>query len=192
MEPSSHELASFRVFEEDSAIIYVIDSEYRIQYCNAAWDRFALENGGAYLVRPGIIGRSVMEVTPLVLRRCYVSLYEDVFRTRGQADRQYECSSDRVFRRFHLVVKHVGLPEGGAGLVVINSLALEENFPEGFGEDGKDLRDENGLITMCAHCRRTQIPESDKWRWIPDLVRQMPLSVSHGLGAICFDLHYGS
>jgi hypothetical protein len=29
------------------------------------------------------------------------------------------------------------------------------------------------------------------WVWIPDLVRRMPMDVSHGICAVCFDIHYG-
>lgn len=39
---SQSELARY---EDDPAIVYGVDSEFRIRYCNAAWDRFAAENG---------------------------------------------------------------------------------------------------------------------------------------------------
>lgn len=52
------------------------------------------------------------------------------------------------------------------------------------------LRDENGLVAMCSHCRGTRLPDPEaRWKWLPDLVREVPREASHG---ICFDLHYRS
>ncbi len=81
----------------------------------------------------------------------------------------------------------------GPFLVVINSLVLEEaQQREIFRGDPQALREENGFITMCAHCRRTRVPKAvEVWVWIPDLVRRMPMDVSHGICAVCFDIHYG-
>jgi hypothetical protein len=77
--------------------------------------------------------------------------------------------------------------------VVINSLVLEqEQQRQAFRDDSQALREENGLITMCSHCRRTRLPNAvDTWVWIPDLVRRMPMDVSHGICPVCFDIHYG-
>ena len=40
------------VVEADTAVIFCLDADLRITYCNPAWDRFALENGGEHLCRP--------------------------------------------------------------------------------------------------------------------------------------------
>jgi VWFA-related protein len=46
---TARELASL---ESDSSVIYCLDPDSRISYCNAAWDRFATANNGMHLKRP--------------------------------------------------------------------------------------------------------------------------------------------
>jgi hypothetical protein len=179
-------------FEDNAAIIFVLDCAFRLRYCNAAWDRIALEHGGADVVRETQIGRSVMEVTPEPLRRFYTVLYRRVLRSGEGEDHLYECSSDETTRFFHM---HVSRKDAGRGsfLVVINSLVVEQaRQRRGFAGDAKAMRQENGLIIMCSHCRRTRVPgAADLWVWIPDFVRRTPSEVSHGICFVCFDIHYG-
>jgi hypothetical protein len=179
-------------FEDNAAVIYVLDSAWCLSYCNAAWDRFALENGGADLLRKKQIGRSIMEVTPAPLRRFYSTLYRRALRGGQGVDHLYECSSAERSRFFRLHVNRKQT-DRGSFLIAINSLVLEEaQQRRAFRDDTQALREENGLITMCCHCRRTRIPDAeDNWVWIPDLVRRMPMHVSHGICRVCFDIHYG-
>jgi hypothetical protein len=179
-------------FEDNAAVIYLLDSAFCLSYCNAAWDRFALKNGGAGILRKTQIGRSVMEVTPAPLRRFYGALFRRALQTGDGADHVYECSSAEKSRFFHMRVDRKVTGQGPF-LVVINSLVLEEaQQREIFRGDPQALREENGFITMCAHCRRTRVPNAvEVWVWIPDLVRRMPMDVSHGICAVCFDIHYG-
>ena len=37
------------VVETDPAVIFCLDAELRLTYCNAAWDQFAQENGAPEL-----------------------------------------------------------------------------------------------------------------------------------------------
>ncbi|MGD1070378.1 MAG: hypothetical protein ABSB15_09580 [Bryobacteraceae bacterium] len=180
-------------YEQNSAIIYVLDESFRLTYCNLAWDRFAIENGGERVLRKGQIGRSVIEATPSRLRPFYIAMYGRVLQYGEEADCVYECSSAETFRRFHMHVKRRVVPNGGSFAVVINSLVLEEphRSPDA-PYNTEALRDKNGLVTMCTHCRRTLLPQSlDTWVWAPDLVRKMPLNVSHGICPVCFDIYYG-
>ena len=181
-------------YERNSAIIYVLDEDLRLTYCNLAWDRFALENGGENVLRKGQIGRSVIDVVPARLRPFYLRMYGRVLQSGEEADCVYECCSPETFRRFHMHVKRRMLGNGRSAIVVINSLVLEEPYvsPD-VPYDTAALRDENGLVTMCTHCRRTQLPHDlDTWVWAPELVRKMPIDVSHGLCSVCFDIYYGT
>jgi hypothetical protein len=180
-------------YEQNPAVIYVLDSSFRLAYCNLAWDRFALENGGPGLLRGRQIGQSTIEVTPLPLRPFYTAMYGHVLEYGREADCVYECSSAETFRRFHMHVKRKNVPNGGSFLVVINSLVLEEphQSPD-IRYDTAELREKNGFVTMCTHCRRTRLPHAvDCWVWAPELVRRMPLEVSHGICSVCFDIYYG-
>ena len=179
-------------FENDpSQIIYVLDSAFRLSYCNAAWDRFALDNGGSHLVRETQIGRNVIDITPAPLRRFYSTLFARALRRSEDIDHVYECSSDETFRLFRMRVKRTKADQGLC-LVVTNTLILEQaQQRQEFRDDTQELRDENGLITMCCHCRRTRIPNAElAWEWIPGLVHEPPRSVSHGICQVCFDIHY--
>lgn len=181
-------------FEDNPAVIYVLDRDLNITYCNAAWDQFALENGGASLLRKGQIGRNVVEVTPPLLRPFYARLYDGVLRGGQEMHCEYECSSDQTVRCFHMHLTRKEAPDRKSLLVIVNSLILEAaRHPPDIHYRFEELREENGLVTMCSHCRRTRIPDSeDRWVWVPDLVRDMPPNVSHGLCSICFDIHYGN
>ena len=55
--------------------------------------------------------------------------------------------------------------------------------------------DANGLITMCAHCRRTRRADAqraERWDWVPAWVARLPDRTSHGLCPGCFSYHYPS
>jgi hypothetical protein len=182
-------------YEDDPGIIYVIDTDFRIVYCNAAWDRFAMENGGEHLLRETQIGRSVLEVTPIALLRFYQTLYDSVIRDRERQGRDvlFECSSPDTYRRFHMHLALRQLAGGQTFLVVVNSLVIEKPYPADGMFRRSVLRDINGMITMCAHCRRVRIPGSIDTRvWAPDLVKEMPAEVSHDICGVCFDLHHNA
>ncbi|MEI9812313.1 MAG: hypothetical protein WDO18_06415 [Acidobacteriota bacterium] len=40
-------------FENDPAIVYLLDRDRKIAWCNQAWSRFAIENGAPELVGRG-------------------------------------------------------------------------------------------------------------------------------------------
>ena len=40
--------------EQDPSVIFVLDREYRLRWCNAAWDQFARENNGEQLLRDSL------------------------------------------------------------------------------------------------------------------------------------------
>ncbi len=181
-------------FESDPAVIFVLDSDFRLRYCNEAWDRFAMENGAVpQALRDRQIGRSVMEAMPAPLKRFYARLYAQVLFVEPSADHEYECSSAEIFRRFHMSVQRLDVAGESSFLLVVNSLLVEEPFERPSALYSSDaLRQEDGLITMCCHCRRTRVPGGeDLWVWVPGLVREMPPDVSHGICPICFDIHYG-
>jgi hypothetical protein len=43
--------AAIEWFEDDPSVVYVLDDDLRLAYCNKAWDEFAEHNGGAHLRR---------------------------------------------------------------------------------------------------------------------------------------------
>lgn len=181
-------------FENEESVIFILDELLRFQYCNAAWDRFAQENGADPKVyRSRQIGRSVLDVTPPVLKDFYAKRYEHVLRDTASADHFYECSTPNLIRHFHMRLERLEVEgEPSPCILVVNSLHASvptENEPAAY--DPGNLVAENGLILMCAHCRRVSVPGPKQlWIWVPELVRSMPRNVSHGLCRPCFAIHY--
>jgi hypothetical protein len=193
MEPRSVPTDWPSAFENDPAVIYALNGDFRLTYCNAAWDRFAAGNGGTDdLLRDRQIGRSVLDVTPPPLRLFYAALFAGALESTAGINHIYECSSAEIQRKFHMHLHRIDEPGPGPLLLVTNSLILETPHQSPAADPHESLRQPGGLITMCAHCRRTLVPDSKGlWVWIPDLVRRMPREISHGLCDVCYQVHYG-
>lgn len=179
-------------FETDPAVIYALDRDLRIVYCNAAWDRFALENGGAGLERPLALGRPVMDSVPKVLHAFFEDGYRRTLSSRETWEHTYECSSPSVYRSFRMST----YPEpDGSGLVVVNSLVVAHPHDDAKRPpQAPDLGlyvDDFGVLKMCSHCRRvSRVGEPARWDWVPAFVDAPPERVSHGLCGVCVHLFY--
>lgn len=178
--------------EKDPAVIYMLDRDLRIVYCNEAWDRFAAENGGRGLERERQFGQPVMDVIPQPLRRFFKEGYEKVLFGRETWEFTYECSSARVYRTFRAMVYPAPL---GEELVVVNSLSVarphQDRDRKPFVVDERLYVDPNGIVTVCCHCRRTcRASERSVWDWVPSYLAQPPQQVSHGICEVCRNLFY--
>lgn len=183
------ELGPLKNFEDDPAVIYAVNQSLRLVYCNAAWDRFALENGGLTVVRELQIGVDLLSVIPDPLRTFYLDAFERVLATGVAWDHDYECSSAERSRNFHMRVTPP--PWQSQVLIVINSLIAEGPHPGTcVDSDPTALLDPHGIVTMCCHCRRSRLPSGTReWIWVPALVRDMPVNVSHGLCPVCLSTY---
>ncbi len=108
--------------EHDSAIVFALDRELKIVYCNQAWDRFAESNGGAALKRPTPHGMCVLDVIPEPLKNLYRSAYLNVFARSRQWVYDYECSSATVHRLFRMTALHRPKDE----FILVTNFLLEE------------------------------------------------------------------
>jgi hypothetical protein len=185
--------------ETQKSVIYILEPELRIVYCNAYWDEFARANGGERLQRDEVRGTSVLEVTPHVLKSFYREAFQHVQRRHRDWEHDFECSSAEVYRLFHM--RAVFLGEGH--VLLENSLRVER----GHGADHSSLPasseryvNKDGIVTMCMHCRRTkrmaEFPERLNeiaemvWDWVPAYVETPPRQVSHGLCRMCYPLFF--
>jgi hypothetical protein len=104
----------------------------------------------------------------------------------------YECSSAQHYRLFRMEIR----PIRSAGFVLIHALRIER--PHGrerasFSPDPRRYTDSHGLITMCAHCRKTRrAAEPEVWDWVPDYLSSGALRTrtSHGLCGPCLAYLY--
>jgi len=175
-----------KAIESDPSVIFVLDQDLRIRLCNGAWDRFALENGGAHLLRRSILGRPIFDFISGNL----ADHYRKVFRQTLQRDivwqQDYECSSPSVLRRFCM---HV-YPVRGELLIVNSLLVQSEHDREVSPAIEAHYRDSGGILLMCSNCRRVRAkgPEA-RWDWVPGFVLSPPARVSHGLCPPCYEYY---
>jgi len=176
-------------FEDDRSVIYLLDRNLRIAYCNKAWDEFAERNGGVKLQRTEQVGRRVLDSTAEPLKAFYRSAFERALAEHQPWEHLYECSSPGHYREFHMQVLPVQSPPC---LVVVNSLVVEKPHERVIRPPLTALyRTSGGVITMCMHCRRTRSSaEPEVWDWVPDFVASPPDGVSHGLCPTCFFYYY--
>ncbi len=174
-------------YDKDPAIIYALDEDLRLVRCNPAWDRFARDNGAAELSGSRALGVSVLDVTPKILRDFYLTAYQSVRNFRRQWWHIFDCSSPGVSRSFQMRV----LPAGAKGLLVVNTLIREEPHQETAAARVEQYTDAEGVVTMCAHCRRVEhLTQPGRWDWIPSLLLLNGTLARAGLCPFCFAYHY--
>jgi|SRR5579871_2140494 len=178
-------LPGFDVFESDSSVVYCLDPDFKISYCNAAWDRFAIENNGSKLKRPAPIGLRLEDYLRAPLLDFYFAAFEVVRNTGQPWHHVYECSSPETVRRIHMRVS----PAPGSAinsLLVVNSQIGEEPMRRTVCDPTPAIyRHENGFVKMCSGCRRTHRAIDNVWDWVPKYVEEMPPKTTHGLCPLC-------
>ena len=173
------------VFETDHDVLYLLDADLRIAECNLGWDKFAAENSGVGISRDEVRGRSVFDYIPEVLVRFYQDKYAEALRVGHWIGFDYECSTPDLFRQFHMALRAVE----SSGLLVVNSYLPEQRTP--LPAPDTALADAaymspSGMITMCAHCRRTKRRDgSNTWDWVSRFLRDTGRKTSHGLCPRC-------
>jgi hypothetical protein len=178
------------VVETDTSVIFCLDGDLTITYCNPAWDRFALDNGGSELCRPAVVGRGFLEYISGPQREFYSRTYSRLLAKTEPWEHEFECSSKDLYRKYHMRVVPI---QKQAGLFVVNSLLVErpqQRLPMPPLEDM--YRNTNDLIVMCGSCRRTRRKGHGQalWDWVPDFAESFPVRSTHGICALCRELYY--
>ena len=164
----------------------LVGDDFRILYCNPAWDCFAVENGGGTCVASAVAGSSLLAPVPPSLIAFYLRAFATARSTNDPFAFDYQCSSPEQHREFRMEI--FPLSEGFA---VIHSLRVQCAHAEGLVQPSTVHSGVGGVITMCCHCRRTRrASEPAVWDWVPDYVRTPPLTVSHGLCPPCREHYY--
>src|SRR6185369_2856820 len=165
-EPRFEEL-SRDTLDRSNDLIFIVDSQLAITYCNPAWDEFALANGGEEVVGPRVIGTDLMSVIPEALRDFYSEVFQRCRQRHLTFDIDYECSSAELYRLLHMNI----LPlKRSKELAFINSTRVERvHGAERPASPPTDIYfSAHGMISVCCHCRRTRRQgASDVWDWVP-------------------------
>lgn len=177
--------------------VCALDGSYVIGYVNAAWRRFARDNGGPRdREATWSIGASYLDAVPKVLRDFYHGLLKRslVARERGSLFplvHVYECSSPTTYRRFAMAV----YPLDGPVFLLAHTPVVVRDFDAQLEAHpaSDDYVNADGLIKQCSHCRRVQRPrqQPEIWDWVPAWVARSPSETSHGLCDLCL-VHFYS
>src|SRR5262245_8522083 len=93
----------FTALEASDNVAYILSSELRILLKNAAWARFAKQNGGKNFVERWR-GASPFEVIPEVLRPFYQHSFAKARDTGQRWEHDYECNSPMQLRQYRMIV----------------------------------------------------------------------------------------
>lgn len=183
----------FETLESSSHSIFGLSKDLRLIYFNHAWFEFAKNNNG----EPGIsnyfpLGTPFELSVSGVLRDFYLNHYKKIISDVKAWKHEYECSSSKIFRIFSQDAYPLKNHEG---IIIVNSLKVERVVAENKIAvqifQVKNYECENGLITQCSNCRKTQRTDDPEiWDWVPSLVENMPLNVSHSICPICYDYYW--
>jgi len=174
-----------QALERSPAVCYILDSQFRIIYCNPAWNHFARSNGAPQLTANTVRGFDLFGAIPSALRPAYSDAFQHVLRTGRVWEQSYECSSPTLFRKFRMRI-HLLRPKNW--FVVTNTLMVEQPHTRTATCDPNVYVDANGLITICAHCRCARRANSDQWDFVPDYLRlgaDSQVKPNHGLCPVC-------
>jgi hypothetical protein len=178
-----------RVLEGSPYACFALNESLEIAYCNSAWDRFALKNGGTQRVLAAkVCSRNLFEFIPEELKDFYSGLFARARRLGCEVTHDYECSTPDAFRLFRMQIYPL---RAGEGFIVINSLKVEgPHSRERCQENDAVYKNRYGLIRMCANCRRTsRAVQPDVWDWVPSYLGRN--DVTHGICTFCLDYYYG-
>jgi hypothetical protein len=172
--------------QRSPAVSYVVDSQFRILYCNPAWDRFASANGAPQLTSDAVIGFDLFDVIPDDLRGLYSHTFRKVLSTGRVGEETYQCSSPTEFRIFRMRI-HLLKPQNW--LIVTNPLLVERPHAKTAPPDSNTYVNANRFVTMCAHCRCSRrLDDPGQWDFVPEYLKlslESATKVSHGLCPVC-------
>ncbi len=174
------------VLDANRAVIYILDADLKIVYCNPAWDAFALANGGERCTAARVLGTALL---PRLIPE-FQTFYSNVLGACRAESRviafDYECSSAEIYRTFQMQIFPFKTWDG---VMVMNSLRVEKPAEAGLKQPRDNYVNERGMTILCSHCRRAKTANGDRWDWVPDLLEPSP-TVSHGLCLVCRDYFY--
>ena len=169
---------------------FALTEDLDISYCNSAWDRFVAENGGAACVTSSeVLHKPYLRWVPHELVPAIKALFRTA-RASGRPQAQdYECSSAQTFRLYRMQVYPL---KPGSGFAVVNALrVVHPHTRVACDADKAKYLHNDGLIRMCANCRRVRrLDDPSRWDWVPDYIEHPPAGVSHSVCPFCGEYYY--
>jgi hypothetical protein len=179
--------------DRDASVTYGLFPDFRLGYLNAAYERFAVENGGERILTDWELGADVLSAVSGRIHDFYADAFRGVLAHGQPWEQTYHCHSPDRYRTYRMRV----LPlQGGKGLLVVHSNVADLPYPEKASDASVDdarYQDENGLVKQCAHCRRVRrVAPPAGWEWVASFVAHAPSNATHTLCELCADYYYPS
>lgn len=168
---------------------YEVDAADRIRSVDAAWVRFARENGAAVADPAEVLGRSVFDfIEGGEVRHLYGLLFRAARTRRRPIRLPFRCDAPDRRRFMELRIE----PGAAGGLSLAASLLFEEPRPAVRLLDAQAPRSAE-LVALCSWCKRVRTAPG-VWQEIEDAVRALGLfdeasmpGLTHGICAPCED-----
>ena len=165
-------------------VSYILSDELKILHTNAAWERFARENGDEVFLQHWHRA-SLLDAIPGALQTFFRERFARAQLTQERWEHDYECSSPTVFRQYRMIVYPVG------SVFIVTHALLVEMPHDRTAHDPSPRYERSGVISMCSHCRRVRrAGEPEAWDWVPAYVTPIADNVSHGLCPPCYRYYY--
>ncbi|MGZ8378569.1 MAG: hypothetical protein ACXWZS_04095 [Gemmatirosa sp.] len=170
--------------DEPGAVSYALDADDRLLAVNAAWQAFAVENGGA--PASAVIGTPLWQhVSDDAVRHLYARLFHRVRATQRPFRVPFRCDAPDAVREMTLDI----LPRPGGGLVLRSRIVREvERAP--LLLLARHLPRSDDFLRMCGWCMRVDLEGT--WHQVEDAVTSARLlcevpapQVTHGICADC-------
>ncbi len=186
--PALRERFDLDELDRDESTMVAVDAAGRIRWANAAWRRFAEQNGAPELPARFGVGASYFDGVRGPLRAYYERKLRLCLSSSRPLKRLYDCSSAEAQRLFHLRL----LPLSVDLALFVHSVHVAGPHPSApLPPDENAYRGERGVIVQCSNCRRVRRRGLEAWDWVPAWVAAQPARVSHGLCAPCVGYYYG-
>lgn len=186
-------LRAREALEADPGSACLLDRDGRIVHCNAAWDRFALENAAP----PALLARKVAGTAWLAgitggeLR----AHFEGVLRQTlaGKLHTQPgECNSPELWREVASHFVPVRDEAAVVGASVVCSVLRVAPIGAAYELQPPDEARYGTLVRMCSGCRRVaRLGEPVRWDFVPAFLGPRAPPITHGLCPTCMTLLYG-
>ena len=163
-------------------------SDLKIAYLNPAWFQFAEENGVEKAFFNNYLGKDYLDCVADPLHYFYESRLRTCLESGNVWHHDYECSSARVYRRYHQACYPLIKNQG---ILMVNSLVTSTPHTRQIHMPTEEAYlSSDGTINQCAHCRKVQHARDKlRWDWVPSWVTSPPPQKSQSLCEDCFS-HY--
>jgi hypothetical protein len=149
-----------QTLERSESSSYILDTQFRIMYCNPSWNRFVECNGAAECTREEAVGSDFIGMFPETVKAFHSNALSHVLSTREVWEVSYECSDPALFCMHRMRIQ---LLKPQNWFLVTNALHANSGKHEANGYAN------SGVVSICARCRCTRrVDNPNQWDFVPE------------------------